>query len=242
MKKPFIVETINHPKSHVTNWHSHQECQLFILKSGFISFEFKDQKIIVPAGQAGWIPAGIVHKAKIIGSADAIFLYFDARVCKLLPQHVFVFSTTSLIQEIIARFVTVKKEKWSSADNSLMHVLFNEIKSAKAMPLSLPMPNDRNLALVAKKFISKPALNESIEYWSILAHMSKRTFTRHFRLQTGMSFAKWCQQARVMRSLAYLSHGKQVSWIALTLGYNSVSAFIKVFKQWLGKTPKQYLN
>ncbi len=242
MKKPFIIETINHPKSHVTKWHSHQECQLFILKSGLISFEFKEQKIIIPAGQAGWIPAGIVHKAKIIGSADAVFLYFDARVCKTLPQHVFVFSTTSLIQEIITRFVKVNNRKWLSADNNLMRVLLNEIKSAKAMPLSLTMPNDRNLALVAKEFMSKPAVNESIEYWSVLAHMSKRTFTRHFRLQTGMSFAKWCQQARVMRSLEYLSQGKQVSWIALSLGYNSVSAFIKVFKQWLGKTPTQYLD
>lgn len=242
MKKPFIIETVNRPKSHVTKWHSHDECQLFIIKSGLISFEFKEQKIIIPAGQAGWIPAEIVHKAKIIGSADAIFLYFDAKVCKTLPQHVFVFTTTTLLQEIIARFVTINDRKWSSVDNNLMQVLLNEIKSAKEMPLSLPMPKDKNMALVAKKFISDPTVNESIEYWSVKAHMSKRTFTRHFRLQTGMSFAKWCQQARVMRSLEYLSQGKQVSWISLALGYNSVSAFIKVFKQWLGKAPKQYLN
>lgn len=242
MEKPFIIETINRPKSHVTKWHAHQECQLFIIKSGLISFEFKDQKVIIPAGQAGWIPAEILHKAKIIGSADAVFLYFDARVCKKLPQHVFVFSTTILMQEITNRFVTLNNRKWLSSDNNLMQVLLNEISSAKAMPLSLPMPKDKNLALVTKEFISDPAVNQSIEYWSTKAHMSKRTFTRHFRLQTGMSFAKWCQQARVMRSLEYLSQGKQVSWIALTLGYSSVSAFIKVFKQWLGKTPTQYCD
>ncbi|MCS5711978.1 helix-turn-helix domain-containing protein [Candidatus Berkiella aquae] len=243
MKKPLIIDIITHPKSHETKWHAHEECQLFILKSGLISFELENQRMIIPAGQGGWIPAGMGHKAKIIGCVSAISLYIEANLCKDSPQHAFVFTPTSFLQEIITRFATQPKGKpWLKSDNNLMHVLLDELKTTHVMPFSLPMPQETKLAFVAKQFINHPEVNESIEYWADKANTSKRTFTRHFRSETGISFAKWCQQVRILCSLEYLSQGKSVTWIALTLGYNSVSAFIKVFKQWTGRTPTQSLD
>lgn len=240
MKKPLIIDIIKHPKSHETKWHKHQECQLFILKSGLLSFELENQRMIIPAGQAGWIPAQMMHKAKMIGCVNAVFLYVEMHLCKKLPQHVFAFTPSALLQEIIARFAThIKTKPWLESDTHLMQVLLDEIKTTQIMPFALPLPQEIKLASMAKQFINNPGVNKSIEHWANEIHLSKRTFTRNFRSQTGMSFAKWCQQVRVMRSLEYLSQRKPVTWIALTLGYSSVSAFIKVFKQWTGRTPTQ---
>ncbi|HRE32623.1 MAG TPA: AraC family transcriptional regulator [Candidatus Berkiella sp.] len=204
----------------------------------YLKIELESQSMIILAGQAEWIPAHMRHKATIIGSVSAIFLYLETSLCKTLSQHVFAFTPTTLLQEIIARFATHAKAKpWLKSDNHLMQVLLDELNITKVMPFSLPMPQEIKLTSVAKQFINHPSVNESIEHWASKAHISKRTFTRHFHSETSMSFAKWYQQIRVMRSLEYLSEEKPVTWIALTLGYNSVNAFIKIFKQWIGKTP-----
>lgn len=150
--------------------------------------------MILPAGQAGWVSPGIMHKAKMIGRVSAVFIYFDASLSNALPKHVFAFTPTTLILEIIARFAThTKRKQWLKSDNNLMQVLLDELNTPSVMPLSLLMPKEKNLAFVAKQFIIHPGVKESIEYWAKEAHMSKRTFTRQFRSETEMSFAKWCQ-------------------------------------------------
>src|SRR5262249_39171011 len=115
-------------------------------------------------------------------------------------------------------------------------------KTISPDPLCLPMPESKRLAKLAEDFIHRPHQVKSLEEWAELVHLSKRSFTRHFREQTGLSFAKWCQQARVVRALEWLEKGKPVTWIALHLGYNSVSAFIKVFSEYVGQTPGRYIK
>ena len=57
-----------------------------------------------------------------------------------------------------------------------------------------------------------------------------------------MSFRQWRQQARLLEALRQLASGETVSTVALNLGYESVSAFIFIFRRTLGSTPGQYFN
>lgn len=64
--------------------------------------------------------------------------------------------------------------------------------------------------------------------------MSRRTFTRLFREQTGISFVEWRQQACLLMAVVRLGNGEPVTRVATDLGYSSPSAFTGVFRRVLG--------
>ena len=88
--------------------------------------------------------------------------------------------------------------------------------------------------------ISDLADNRRLEEWAADAGASARTVTRLFPQETGFSFTEWRQQARLMRALELLSAGQPVTAIAFELGYETVSAFIALFRRHFGVTPARY--
>jgi AraC-like DNA-binding protein len=71
--------------------------------------------------------------------------------------------------------------------------------------------------------------------------MGRRTFTRTFRKETGMSFATWRQNVRLVDALSRLATGHSVTATALDVGYNSPSAFTAMFRRTFGVPPTHYL-
>jgi AraC-like DNA-binding protein len=71
--------------------------------------------------------------------------------------------------------------------------------------------------------------------------LSRRTITRHFRAETGMSIVEWRQIARLQRALELLGEGESVTTVAITLGYDSVSSFIALFRRLIGTTPAKFV-
>jgi methylphosphotriester-DNA--protein-cysteine methyltransferase len=63
-----------------------------------------------------------------------------------------------------------------------------------------------------------------------------------FRLDAGMSFGRWRQQARLFAALEMLAQKKSVTEVAIAVGYDSVSAFIEMFRTMLGTTPQTYFR
>lgn len=70
--------------------------------------------------------------------------------------------------------------------------------------------------------------------------MSRRSFTRHFQREIGVSLSVWRQQACLFAAVPRLSEGEPVTSVALDLGYDSVSAFTTMFRRMLGVPPKFY--
>ncbi len=58
--------------------------------------------------------------------------------------------------------------------------------------------------------------------------------------ETGLTFGRWRQQLHLVVALRELASGAKVQNVATELGYNSVNAFITMFKKALGSTPAQY--
>jgi AraC-like DNA-binding protein len=67
-----------------------------------------------------------------------------------------------------------------------------------------------------------------------------RTLARHFRRQTGMSFAEWRRRARLLRALGWIAEGRPILAVALDLGYDSPSAFSAMFRRELGAPPSHF--
>ena len=70
--------------------------------------------------------------------------------------------------------------------------------------------------------------------------MSERTLARLVRQEVGMSFGRWRQRLHIILALQWLSEGLSVQRSADQLGYESVSAFITMFRKALGTTPARY--
>jgi AraC-like DNA-binding protein len=76
--------------------------------------------------------------------------------------------------------------------------------------------------------------------WAREIGVSDRTLARLFVRETGMTFAGWRQQLRLIRALEALAAGRSVTEAAMDVGYDSPSSFIAMFRRSLGTTPSQY--
>jgi AraC-like DNA-binding protein len=64
---------------------------------------------------------------------------------------------------------------------------------------------------------------------------------RLFAEESGMSFSRWRQRARLNYAMKRLAAGESVTNAALEAGYSSTSAFISMFRKQLGTTPARYM-
>ena len=85
--------------------------------------------------------------------------------------------------------------------------------------------------------MAAPDIRSRPQDWAGRLHMSPRSFSRHFREHTGMSYAQWRQRACVVLALARLAAGDPVTVIALDFGYQGPAAFSTMFRRVLGAAP-----
>lgn len=229
--------------------HLHPEGQLYVATQGVMVVETDQGRYIMPPGRMGWVPPLVPHGAMVMsnGKADdpeavvGYSMYLQPALCSALPAEMAVLGMTGLAKAIFGRMA-----QWTTgapldeAQRRLLDVLLDEIVAAPQEKLRLTMPHDRRLAILAGTIANDPADQSSLEDWEQRLSMSRRTITRQFRAQTGMSVVEWRQVARLQRALELLGAGTPVTAVAIDLGYDSVSSFIALFRRALGVTPARY--
>jgi AraC-like DNA-binding protein len=98
------------------------------------------------------------------------------------------------------------------------------------------------LSALCLEILKAPSLDKDLDQIAKQVGMSRRHFTRIFRLQTGMSFSHWRQQACLLNALMRMELGQPITHVAMELGYSSSSAFTAAFKRSLGLAPSFYLQ
>jgi AraC-like DNA-binding protein len=63
---------------------------------------------------------------------------------------------------------------------------------------------------------------------------------RLFAKETGMTFAQWREQARLLHALRGIAAGNKVIEVALDCGYGSASAFAAMFRRHFGVSPSSF--
>ncbi len=124
----------------------------------------------------------------------------------------------------------------------LAQVILNEIRTLPAENLGLPMPDDPRLLRIANALAATPADDRDLDAWASWASVSTRTLSRRFVAETGFTFTAWRQRARLLRALEMLAENIPVTTVALDLGYDSISAFIALFRRTFGVTPGEYVR
>lgn len=128
----------------------------------------------------------------------------------------------------------------SAARARVAAVILDEIASLPRQRLTLPLPSERRLLKIAQQLAADPADPRSLAEWAAWAGIAPRTLTRRFALETGLAFSTWRTRARLMRAIELLAAGGAVTSVALELGYDSLSAFISMFRRSLGVSPGKF--
>ncbi|MFD4840421.1 helix-turn-helix domain-containing protein [Achromobacter sp. NPDC058515] len=239
---PFSVRGRRESKGIAVPSHVHDEGMLVLVHEGLVLVQAGAEVWTVLPGSLGWIPPGVQHGARWFGEARGSFLYVRRDVCERLPAHCRSWPSSKLIEALIERFTSGAQDEMPPAYQAqLFEVLLEEIRQREHAPLLLPMPADPRLQDLANTLLGTPDDTAGIDEWAQRLNMSSRTLMRRFRQETGVTLGQWRQQARLLRALEMLSRGGSVTEAALSVGYESTSAFIGSFRTAFGMTPTRYL-
>lgn len=160
-----------------------------------------------------------------------------------LPDHCCVYGVSGLLRQLLEEAIDLPAMyDVDGRAGKLMNLLVAEIASMPRLSLHAPLPRDTRLARACRRLFDAPSITVGLDMMADEVGMSRRTFTRLFRAQTGVSFAEWRQQVCLLAAIERLSGGQPVTRVALDLGYASPSAFSSAFRRALGETPSQYLE
>ena len=221
--------------------HSHARGQLFALTRGLLVLEAGSERWMFPSLRCAWIPPDFEHAARSVGGASGSMVFLSAAVCQGLPKKPRLFNSSQLMLAIIQRTLNWSPSQTvSPAQRRLINVLRDEIRQPEHQPLRLPIPKEERLAKVARTLLGDVGNEWTLDKWARFAGMSRRAFMRAFSAQVSVTFGRWRQQARLFAALEMLTEGKSVTETAIAVGYDSVSAFIEMFRTMLGTTPQAY--
>ena len=121
----------------------------------------------------------------------------------------------------------------------LTRVTLDELASMPQQKLSLPVSAHPKIRAMADALVSHPEDRSTLKDWAKRLALSERSFARLMQRETGLSFGRWRQQLLII-ALQELASGAPVQNVATKLGYESVNAFITMFRKAMGTTPAHY--
>lgn len=125
-------------------------------------------------------------------------------------------------------------------DGKVMELLLLLLAPHPVPALHLPAPDDAALVPLCAAIERDPGATWRTGEAAALAHLSPRTLQRRFPAATGMSLARWVQQARLIHAVTLLAGGAPVTSVSGALGYATPSAFTAMFRRALGTSPTAY--
>lgn len=240
--RPVAALSDEYPPGYHDPRHHHKRAQLIYASAGVTVVITDRVSFVVPPQRAVWVPGGVEHEAHMRGHVSIRTLYIDQTARPGLPAACQVIEVSDLLRELIVEACRIPVEyDVDGRDGRVMDLILTELTCMKSAPLHVPMPHNDRLVRVCTAILRDPAQNDALDDWAEMAGMGRRTFTRIFRRETGVSFATWRQNVRLMEALSRLAMGQSVTAVALDVGYNSPSAFTAMFRRAFGTAPTQYV-
>ncbi|HBQ5896664.1 TPA: helix-turn-helix transcriptional regulator [Klebsiella variicola subsp. variicola] len=161
----------------------------------------------------------------------------------VMPETCCTIAVTSLDRELIL-YLAEQEPSYSAGSKTarLAAVLLEQVPDAPVDALHLAISDHPKIRQMAETLFTDPGDRATLQQWASRLATSERSLARMVQSETGMSFGRWRQQLHLMIALNHLAEGRSVQNVAGTLGYDSVSAFITMFRKALGKSPTQYFD
>lgn len=158
-----------------------------------------------------------------------------------MPQQCVTLSISPMVREMILHLadVPLDYERGGHIDQ-LAQVLLDELVLMPRERLYLPVSDHPKIRALADALSANPEDRSTVAQWAKRLALSERTLTRLIARETGLSFGRWRQQLHLLVAIRELAGGASVQRVSENLGYESVTAFITMFKKALGLPPTRY--
>lgn len=221
--------------------HSHGSDQVIYATRGVMEVSVGQSFWLIPPHFAIWIPARTSHQIRMPGAVSMRTLYLRRGVVSRLAAACTVLHVSPLLRELIVEAVRIGQ---LGARNrlhcALRDLLVSHLENASPVPTSVTLPKDRRALAVAQALMANQAGAPSLGELCESAGVSVRTIERAFRRDVGLNFESWRRQVRLMKAIELLVGGCPVKEVAFEVGYRQPSAFVEMFRQTLGTTPKAW--
>ncbi|MBT0719979.1 AraC family transcriptional regulator [Tatumella sp. TA1] len=220
--------------------HKHRKGQLIVPLQGTITCHVEESIWMAPTGQAIWIPGHVIHSNQISSQAEFCFVFIDPGLATM-PDECCTLRISSLLKELIFALAALPLSHYQTPEaQRLISVLLDQLVRQPSGKLQLPVSGHPKIKFLVDEMRKPGNVKYSAAYWAKTLALSERSFARLMVNETGLSFRPWRQQLQLLLAINQLVDGERVETIAHELGYESVTAFITMFKKALGTTPNQY--
>lgn len=220
--------------------HVHRKGQLILALHGAVTCTAGNEIWIVPPNCGVWIPGGMPHSARATANARLNYLFVEPGSTKL-PENSCTLSVSPMIREMVDRLARERADYLIDSHAArIAQVILDELAQMPRERFNLPISNHPKIRAMAYSLTIEPSDRSTLSDWANRVAMSERSLARLLIRETGLTFGRWRQQVHLVVALRELASGKAVQNVAAELGYESVNAFITMFKKALGSTPAQY--
>jgi AraC-like DNA-binding protein len=221
-------------------FHTHRKGQLILALHGAVTCQVAGALWIVPPQCGVWIPGQMPHSNRATANAQLCYLFAEPGVAAL-PRECCTLSVSPMIREMILRLAEepLHYARDGHAER-LGRVLLEELSLMPKEMLSLPVSDHPKVRKMAQALSRHPDDRSTLAQWAKRLAIGERTLARLLLQETGLTFGRWRQQLHLLVAIRELAAGSSVQRVAEHLGYESVAAFITMFKKSLGQTPTRY--
>jgi AraC-like DNA-binding protein len=220
--------------------HQHRKGQLVFALGGGVTCRVPGGLWMVPPHCAVWIPGGMRHSNRATANARLFFVYIEPEIVDL-PDRCCTLSISPLLRELIVALSDQTADD-DEREELLTRVVLRELAHMPVRQLHLPLSSEPRLKRIAAALAEDPSDRSTLAQWANRVALSESSLARLVVRETGLTFGHWRQQLHLIVAIRELASGASVQQISADLGYESVTAFITMFKKALGQPPAKYLK
>lgn len=233
---------VDYPRGSVTTAHAHGADQLIYATRGVMNVYCGRSLWLIPPHFGLWIPARMPHQIHMPEPVSMRTLYIRRALVNISPACT-VLHAPGLLRELIVEIVRLGRLRRAQlVERALSEVLISELERAPVLPTTIDLPIDRRALAVAHAVMDNATTNMPLKSLCAAAGVSARTLQRLYRRDVGADFESWRRQWRLMKAIELLVAGYTVKAVAATIGYRHAGAFVVLFKQAFGATPKAWIQ
>lgn len=233
----------NEDQPRLIGLHRHNRGQIVSVTKGVATVGTRNDIWVVPPNRAMWIPAGTEHWVRYSRTLSSRSLFTDTAISARFPDHCAVLHIDPLSREFLNAAVDLPWDLDANhSEMRLAQLLLERMPKLIQPALRVPDGKDRRVRRVMQGLRETPDDNRTLGQWGALVGASDRTLARLFIQDTGMSFAEWRRQYRLMVALEQLASGLPVTTVANNLGYETAGNFSTMFRGVFHKSPRDFFR
>ena len=217
---------------------------LLYASKGSLRLITADRCWTLPPSRAAWIAANVSITIEIPRTATCCSVLFAADFVPVPEPSGRVFDMTPMAREMVLQCREWGPESETLSDYAvqIFKTLGMTCHELSQNPANSWVPLGKSQALQRAISYTETELASDLAFPDVAAaaHMSERSLARRFADEIGMTWRQCQRRMRMVRAIELLSTDRQITEIALDVGYNSLSAFNSAFKDFTGLNPSEY--